>query len=123
MIDRVLKELECRLDEYGVRGRPARRLLSEAREHLRDAAATGGEADAVRRFGDPDLVARQVAAEVATTKVRTATFGSFAALAAAGAAYVAVFALVPLAGAWPDIFAGKVELLGPLSAVASVLLP
>jgi hypothetical protein len=55
--------------------------------------------------------------------VRIATFGSFAALAAAGAAYVAVFALVPLAGGWPDIFAGRVEILGPLSAVAGVLLP
>ena len=123
MIDRALEELERRLDEYGVRGRPTRRLLSEAREHLRDAARTGGEADAVSRFGDLDLVARQVAAEVATTKVRTATLGSFAALGAAAAAYVTVFALVPLAGGWPDIFAGKVEIVGPLSAVASVLLP
>src|SRR5206468_6882169 len=97
--------------------------LVEARLHLEDAALAEDEETAVRRFGDLEVVAQQVAAELATTRVRAATFGSFAALAATGAAYVAIFALVPLAGGWPDIFAGRLAAVGPLAAVASVVLP
>jgi hypothetical protein len=123
VIEPALLELERHLEEHGVHGRPARRFLAEAREHLRDAALAEDEASAVRRFGNLDLVARQVAAEVATTRVRGATFASFAALGATGFAYVGVFALVPAAGGWPDLFAGKVAALGPLSALAAALLP
>jgi hypothetical protein len=119
--DDFLAELARRLESLGVRGAEMERVLAEARNHLEEAQHAGG--DPVRRFGDAQQFARLVAVELVTARTRRATFGAFGALALAGAVYALAFALVPAAGGWPDIFAGRVGALGPLIAVAMVLLP
>jgi hypothetical protein len=121
MSESFLLELRDRLRSLGVRRSDLDRVLAEVQDHLREASREGD--DPVRRFGDPRVFARMVAAELATTRTRRATFLSFAALALAGSGYVLAFALVPLAGGWPDIFAGHLGALGPLIAIAIVLLP
>jgi uncharacterized membrane protein len=121
VIDGFLSDLESRLEALGVRGASLRRVLAEARDHPEEAAQHG--ADTVRRFGDPEDVARQIASEIATARTCRATFATFGALAVAGLAYVGVFALVPTAGGWPDFFSGRVPVIGPLAAIAAVLLP
>src|SRR5262249_20354584 len=72
---------------------------------------------------DLEVVARRVATEVATRRSRTSTFLSFGTLAAVGLAYVGMLALIPAAGGWPDLFAGRVAGLGPVTALADALLP
>jgi hypothetical protein len=123
MISETLDELARRLAERGVRGASARRFLDEAREHLVDAATADSETEAVRRFGDLDVIACRVATEVAVTRGRRSTFAAFGVLALVGIAYVAVLALIPAAGGWPDLAGGKVAALGPVTALAIALLP
>jgi hypothetical protein len=118
--EKLLDELATRLAALGIRGSAADRVLAEARDHLE----TGGDdADAVRRFGDVDEIARLVAAELATTRTRSSTFVAFSVLAAAGLVSFALLALVPAAGGWPDLFAGHVDALGPFAGIALALLP
>ena len=122
MTDDFLRGLASSLDAVGVRGSAARRVLLEARDHLKE-AARDGEEDPARQFGDPQQVARLVAAELATGGTRRATFTSFGALALTGLGYVAVFALVPAAGGWTDLFGGRVAGAAPVLALGVALLP
>jgi hypothetical protein len=114
-----LTEVASRLDEVGVRGAAARRVLAEVRDHLEEA---GPDADPASRFGDAAEFAHAVAAELATAGTRRATFTTFAALALAGIGLVTSFALVDAAGGWPDVFAGRIDAVGPLSGLAMFLL-
>ena len=52
MISATLTALARELRDVGVRGRAARRVVCEARDHLLAAAAHRGEAGAVADFGD-----------------------------------------------------------------------
>lgn len=53
MIERFLSELARRLPRRG-----RRRILAELEDHLRESAEAHGEAEAIRRFGRPEDVAR-----------------------------------------------------------------
>lgn len=121
MIDELVDDLARELRALGVRGAAAQRVLAEARDHLEEAKRSGD--DPVRRFGDPREVARLVAVELAASGTRRTTFAAFAALAAAGIAYVCALALVPAAGGWPDITGHRIAPFGPALAIALVLLP
>jgi HAAS len=123
VIDGYLDELGRELRAAGVTGDRARRLLAEARDHLLELAAVDGEAEAVRRFGPAGEVASDAAAELATALGRRAAYGSFAALALAGAGYLSSLLLVQHAGGWPDIADGEIAVVGVATAIALVLLP
>jgi hypothetical protein len=110
-----LRELESELAAAGVRGRVARRVLEEARDHL-------AELDTETRFGEPRRIALEVAAVVATSQTRRAAFATFAALAATGVGYLVAFGLVAHHG-WPDVFAGQVVGLGIAAALGIMFLP
>ena len=71
MIERYLRELKERLPlALGARVR----VLAEARSHLQDAAAADGEEEAVRAFGDVDLVAAQLLPELRERAIRRAAW-------------------------------------------------
>jgi hypothetical protein len=122
MSDRLLDELARSLGEAGVHGASARRVLAEARVHL-EQAARAGDPDPAQSFGDPREIARLVAAELATSGTRRATFWAFAALALTGLVYLGAFALVPAAGGWQDISGNRIDPFGPALAIALVVLP
>lgn len=122
MIEGVLDELAVALDRDGVHGRPARRVLAEARDHLEEAAARGGEADAIRAFGSPRDLAGSIAAEVATTATRSAALAAFVVLGLAGPVYAALFLTLPLAGS-PDILGGSFPGLGFVAFIGVVFAP
>ena len=112
----VLAELARELRRHGVEGRAARRVVDEAREHLRD---LGGDA---ARFGSPEEIARAVAGELAVTRTRFAASLGFAVLVVVGLAYLA---FVTLAGGShpPDFTGGESAALGVLAVVGLVLFP
>jgi len=112
VIERYLSELERELVARGVRGGSARRVLDEAGDHLL-------EAGSVERFGPPDRIASEVAAELATTRTLRSTYGAFAALALTAATYLGFMAL----GGAPDLFAARHEALGVVSVIGLVLFP
>ena len=112
----LLAELERELARLGVRGRDARRLLEESREHLRDLGDESG------RFGSATEVARAAAAELATTRTRLAAYEGFGALAVVGLAYAA-FVLLAGGGSPPDFTGGESALLGVLATIGLVLFP
>ncbi len=70
MIDAYLDELERALHMRGVK---RRRVLAECRDHLLDAAAERGEAEAVRAFGSARALAAELDTEVATRRGLRAT--------------------------------------------------
>jgi hypothetical protein len=120
LIERYLATLERELADRGVRGRSARRVLAEARDHLLELEERHGSID---RFGSSDRVAREVAAQLATTRTIRSAYGSFAALATAGTAFLAILLAIDLGGGWPDIFAGDHEGAGVLAVPGLVLFP
>jgi len=122
VIDAYLGYFERRLGQVGVGGRDAARLLAETRDHLLEAAQRSGAAAAVSSFGDPLELARQAAAELGTTRTRIATLRGFSALAVAGAAYAALFLMLPFAGS-PDIAGGSVPGLGAAAFAGVVFFP
>jgi hypothetical protein len=73
-VDDYLVELERRLPRVG-----RARLLAEAEDHLREAAAEAGEAEAVARFGSPGEFVRLL------RPLRAAAWNRLAALAAVAA--------------------------------------
>ncbi len=95
MTDAYLEELGRELRAAGVGGADSRRLLDEAREHLRDSAAHLGESGAVEAFGPARLLAAVVAAELATARTRRAAYAAFAALAPVGLVYAILFLTFP----------------------------
>jgi hypothetical protein len=64
VIERYLVDLSAQLAFYGVRGRRAKRVLSESRDHLLLLAAEEGEQAAVDRFGPSQRIAVEVARAV-----------------------------------------------------------
>lgn len=112
MIEHYLSELERELAARGVRGPSAARVLDEARDHLI-------EARSVERFGPSDRIAREVAAQLATTRTIRSSFVVFGTLASTAAAYLAFMAL---AGT-PDLFAARHEVVGVASSLGLVLFP
>jgi hypothetical protein len=123
VIERYLTVLARALKESGVEGRAADRVLAESRDHLLDLAQEADEEEAMARFGDARALAQQVAAQLATTRTRAATYGSFGALALVGAGYLGVFAAVNLGGGWPDIFDGQLAALGVLAGIGTFVFP
>ena len=122
MSSEFVREVATRLASLGVRGKDLERVVAEVQDHL-DEAERAGDTDPVASFGDPRQFARLVASQVATAGTRRAALSSFGVLVLVGIAYVAIFALVPAAGGWSDIFGGQVRALGPALGVATVLLP
>ena len=123
MIEQYLMALARALEESGVEGRAADRVLAESRDHLLELAQEAGEQEAAAHFGDARALAQQVAAQLATTRTRAATYGSFGALALVGAGYLGVFAAVNLGGGWPDIFDGQLAALGVLAGIGTFVFP
>jgi hypothetical protein len=122
MIERYLRELGTRLESRGVTGRSRARVLAETEDHLRELAAEHGEEGAVSRFGESGALARDIAAQLATTRTIRSTYGAFAALVLTGLGYVGFVAFVDHLGR-PDLFAGDHAALGLLAAMGLVLFP
>jgi hypothetical protein len=110
-----LAELEAELVAAGVRGRAARRVLEEAADHLR-------ELERAADFGEPRVIAREVAAVLASSWTHRAAVVSFAALAATGIGYSALFALT-FGPSSPDIASAQTVWLGIAAALGIVFLP
>jgi hypothetical protein len=106
-----------------VEGRVADRVLAESRDHLLELAQEDGEQEALARFGEARALAQQVAAQLATTRTRRATYGSFAALALAAIGYLGCLAAIDLGGGSPDIFDGQIVALGLLAGIGTFLFP
>jgi hypothetical protein len=110
-----LAELEAQLAAAGVRGRAARRVLDEAADHL-------GELESAADFGEPRVIAREVAAVLASSWTHRAAVLSFAALAATGIGYSALFVLT-FGASSPDIASAQTVWLGIAAALGIVFLP
>jgi hypothetical protein len=123
VIERYLQQLALELAQEGVRGRAAKRVVAEARDHLLELEAEHGERGAVAHLGKSATLARAVAVQLATTWTRRATYGAFLALALTGIAYLAVFAVVNLGGGWPDLFGGDIAALGVGAVIGATLFP
>jgi hypothetical protein len=122
MTDAFVGDVRARLASLGVRGKALERVLAEVRDHLDD-ARSAGDSDPAASFGDPKEFARLVASQIATASTRRAALGTFGVLSVVGIAYTSIFALVPAAGGWVDIFGGHVQALGPVLGIASVVFP
>ena len=64
VIEHYLVDLSAQLAFYGVRGRRAKRVVAESRDHLLELAAEEGEQGAVARFGPSQRIAVEVARAV-----------------------------------------------------------
>ncbi len=122
MIERYLRELRASLSAAGVRGRPATRLLDEARDHLLEASAARGEDEAVRSFGSAGQLGAAIAAELATARTRRAAYAGFFALAPVGLTYAVLFLSFPGSHAVQES-GGSVPGLGVLSFAGLIFLP
>jgi hypothetical protein len=123
VIEQYLRRLAVELAQEGVRGRAAKRVLAEARDHLLELTSVHGERGAVAHLGKSGTLARAVAIHLATTWTRRATYGAFAALALTGMAYLGVFVIVNVGGGWPDLFGGEIAALGVASVLGATLFP
>jgi hypothetical protein len=120
MIEPYLSELARELRVRGVRGGTAERVLAEARDHLLELHEAHGS---IERFGPSDQVAREIAAQLATSRTIRAAYSTFAALALTGGAFVGIMLAIDLGGGWPDIFAADHERAGVLVAPGLILFP
>ena len=119
MIEAYLQRLEAELAERGVRGRAANRVLTEARDHLLELEE---KHVALEAFGPTDRVAREIAAQLATTRTLRATYGAFVALAFSGLGYLGFVAYTDHGGS-PDIFSGRHEAIGVLAVLGLLVFP
>jgi hypothetical protein len=119
VIDGYLRGLERELAERGVRGAFARRVLAEARDHLVELEEKHGT---IEPFGTSGQVAREIAAQLATTRTIRSTYGAFGALAVVGLAYLAFIGLVGREGS-PDLFGARHELIGVAATLGLALFP
>ncbi|MGI8679758.1 MAG: HAAS signaling domain-containing protein [Jatrophihabitans sp.] len=108
------------------RGRRRRRAVAECRDHLTDAAAAGGEAEAVRRFGAATEVASAFDAETAVRRASRSTVATVAAVAAVAAILAVAGSTLALLNAsdargavtlWAVVFFGAAQ----TSAVSTLL--
>lgn len=92
-MDPYLRTLGAELRRLGVPARRRRRILAEARDHLRSDPAT------LARFGDARAIAQECADELGGTAARRLSVAAFAVLAVAGAVFsallLAIFTVVP----------------------------
>jgi len=123
LIEEYLTVLGRALKESGVEGRAADRFLAESRDHLFELARKNGEREALSRFGDARILAQQIAAQLATSRTRRATYGAFGALALVGLGYLGFFGAVNLGGGGPDIFDGRIAALGVLAGIGLFVCP
>jgi hypothetical protein len=120
VIELYLADLARELRAKGVRGRAAARVLAEARDHLLELEQAHG---AIDRFGPSERIAREVAAQLATTRTFRATYAAFAALALTAAAYVLFFASINRGSVSPDLFSARHEAVGVAATLGLVLFP
>ncbi|WP_157592375.1 HAAS signaling domain-containing protein [Solirubrobacter soli] len=118
-IDRYIAEVA---DQLCVRGTRRRRILSECRDHLLDAAADRGDADAVRAFGPARELAAAFDVENAARRGVRSTM-----LAVAGVAGIGVSTLALIQGAddaapvfWAIVFFSAAQLAGTAATLALV---
>ena len=123
MIGDYLRRFAEELGRRGVVGRARSRVLAETEDHLRELASEHGEETAVARFGETRLLAREIAAQLATTRTIRSTYATFAALTVTAVAYIGLLAFVRPDGETPDLFAGDHEALGVLASLGLLLLP
>jgi hypothetical protein len=121
VIEHYLEEFGRALEDRGVVGRARARVIAESEDHLRELAAEHGEGEAVARFGETRALAREIAAQLATTRTIRSTYATFAALVFTAAAYIGFWALIR--SGQPDLFGGKHEVVGFLAAMGLVLFP
>jgi HAAS domain-containing protein len=123
VIEQYLARLGADLARRGVRCPANARVVDEARDHLLELAAEHGEEGAIERFGSSEELARDVAAQLATTRTIRSTYGAFAALAFTGVVYLAFMALAGGAGGGPDLFSARHEAVGVAAVIGLVLFP
>jgi hypothetical protein len=120
VIELYLSDLARELRARGVRGRSAARVLAEARDHLAELEQAHGS---IERFGPSEQIAREVAAQLATTRTFRATYAAFAALALTAAAYLVFFASINQGSGSPDLFSARHEAVGIAATIGLVLFP
>ena len=117
-VEQYLRELDGALH---VRGRARRRLLAECADHLADASADHGQAQAVARFGAAAELARAFDTEIAVRRGIRATPAMIVGVLAVGGSTLALLhAAAPHASAvlaWAVIFFGCAQ----ASAVCALL--
>ncbi|MFL5539652.1 MAG: HAAS signaling domain-containing protein [Longimicrobiaceae bacterium] len=120
-----MSAVEGYLTELGsalhVRGRARRRFLRECRDHLADAAAERGEADAVRVFGPPEEIAAAFDAEVAARRGVRATFATVAGVLAMGGSTLALIHSSEAGATGPTVWAVAFFVAAQLAGVAAAL--
>jgi HAAS domain-containing protein len=117
-IEAYLDELRTALH---VRGRARRRFLRECRDHLADAAAERGEADAVRAFGPPAEIAAAFDTEVATRRGLRSTLATAAGVAAVGCSTLALIHAASTGATAPVIWAIAFFVAAQVSGTAAAL--
>lgn len=123
MIEDYLRRFAEELEWRGVVGRARSRVLVETEDHLHELAAEQGEDAAVARFGEARTLAREIAAQLATTRTIRSTYATFAVLTVTALAFIGFFAFVQFDGGPPDLFAGDHEALGVLASLGLLLAP
>lgn len=120
-IDDYLNQLQRLLH---VRGPLRRRLLTECRDHLHDAAGECGPEEAVRRFGAPEEIAASLNTEVAARRAQRATVASvLGVLAVGGSTLVLLHASDTVATApvgWAIAFFAAAQVAAACVALASL---
>jgi uncharacterized membrane protein len=118
-VERYLTELSAALR---VRGAARRRFLRECRDHLEDAAAERGEADAVRAFGAPAEIAAAFDAEVAARRgIRATLLAAAAVLATGGSTLSLIHSASPdvtAPVAWAVVFFVAAQVAGVAAGLA-----
>lgn len=113
MIDTYMDDLAGALR---VRGAARRRFLRECRDHLQDAAAERGVAEAVRAFGTPKELAAEFDVEVAARRgIRATLFTAAGVLATAGSTLALIHSAQPDATAvtlWAVVFFTAAQVTG-----------
>jgi hypothetical protein len=117
-IDQYMNELGAALH---VRGGARRRFLRECRDHLADAGAEHGEAEAVRAFGPAKEIAAAFDAEVAARRGLRSTFATAAAVLATGGSTLALIHAASAGSRAPTAWAIAFFVAAQVAAVAGGL--
>lgn len=117
-IERYVGEVAAALR---VRGRARRRFLRECRDHLTDAAAEHGAAEAIRAFGPARAIATAFDEEVAVRRGIRATVASTAGVVATGVSTLALIHGSDPKAAAPGWLAAAFLICAQVAAVAIAL--